>query len=235
MEGDVERAHNVKERLNISIHALRVEGDCIFSSSSTILLRFLSTPSEWRATAKYRLEHPTDPTFLSTPSGWRATAQTFHRGSFAKVSIHALRVEGDQRFNPREVGTNCFYPRPPGGGRLATWKKLCKRVTFLSTPSGWRATACTINANCPGDDISIHALRVEGDRPGLGDIINAFIFLSTPSGWRATGRRGNAPAGQADFYPRPPGGGRRAEKQVQQQFAEDFYPRPPGGGRPGHV
>ena len=56
---------------------------------------------------------------------------------------------------------------------------------FLSTPSGWRATAgidygvreypisihalrvegvCTIIANCPGvDEISIHALRVEGD------------------------------------------------------------------------
>ena len=35
-------------------------------------------------------------------------------------------------------------------------------ILFLSTPSGWRAT--TINANCPGDDeISIHALRVEGD------------------------------------------------------------------------
>ena len=56
------------------------------------------------------------------------------------ISIHALRVEGD---------INCTRSKH-------------KFSTFLSTPSGWRAT-CTINANCPGDDISIHALRVEGD------------------------------------------------------------------------
>ena len=34
--------------------------------------------------------------------------------------------------------------------------------TFLSTPSGWRATAQTAATNA-GQSISIHALRVEGD------------------------------------------------------------------------
>ena len=38
---------------------------------------------------------------------------------------------------------------------------------FLSTPSGWRATE-EIKAWLAGFNISIHALRVEGDRPGTG-------------------------------------------------------------------
>ena len=56
---------------------------------------------------------------------------------------------------------------------------------FLSTPSGWRAT-CTINANCPADDISIHALRVEGDGSTNAIAPLQVVFLSTPSVWRVT-------------------------------------------------
>ena len=59
----------------------------------------------------------------------------------ATISIHALRVEGDLTF-------------------------LCKRAltksSFLSTPSGWRATLLPV-ARENAFDISIHALRVEGD------------------------------------------------------------------------
>ena len=39
--------------------------------------------------------------FLSTPSGWRATAPARKRFARKRISIHALRVEGDgaaQRF-----------------------------------------------------------------------------------------------------------------------------------------
>ena len=58
-------------------------------------VKFLSTPSGWRATflsedGVYNLV-----AFLSTPSGWRAT---FHHVSIFvgfHISIHALRVEGD--------------------------------------------------------------------------------------------------------------------------------------------
>ncbi len=57
--------------------------------------------------------------------------------------------------------------------------------------------------------ISIHALRVEGDRRGAPDHC----------------RYG------ADFYPRPPGGGRRATAQPLTTRMWYFYPRPPGGGR----
>ena len=35
--------------------------------------------------------------------------------------------------------------------------------------------------------ISIHALRVEGDTFDIPRYVKASLFLSTPSGWRATG------------------------------------------------
>ena len=55
--------------------------------------------------------------------------------------------------------------------------------------------------------ISIHALRVEGDR----------------------GRRVSDPACRY-FYPRPPGGGRPTCHIITSPL-NNFYPRPPGGGR----
>ena len=55
---------------------------------------------------------------------------------------------------------------------------------------------------------STRALRVEGD-----------------------GSRFYRPAPYRNFYPRPPGGGRRAEL-AEKKESGDFYPRPPGGGRP---
>ena len=36
--------------------------------------------------------------FLSTPSGWRATFKVSPFARKAKISIHALRVEGDGAF-----------------------------------------------------------------------------------------------------------------------------------------
>ena len=78
-----------------------------------------------------------------------------------------------------------FYPRPPGGGRPSP-----NPVSSLTVP------------------ISIHALRVEGDRRLHGFVAKLF-----------------------DFYPRPPGGGRPIAQQIRDMYDQDFYPRPPGGGR----
>ena len=124
------------------------------------------------------------------------------------ISIHALRVEGDRLKYKTSARCIDFYPRPPGGGRLAQSTQIVRGTTFLSTPSGWRATRKDVAVfersrnfypRPPGGgrpqqeaqftrqhNISIHALRVEGDN----------VFCAT------TKRRKN-------FYPRPPGGGRR--------------------------
>ena len=58
-------------------------------------------------------------------------------------------------------------------------------AVFLSTPSGWRATEF-IRQKAPEINISIHALRVEGDNICAEIEELEHEFLSTPSGWRAT-------------------------------------------------
>ena len=88
----------VKEKNNmgffISIHALREEGDRAIFSASECSAQFLSTPSARRATA-FALNDAKALRFLSTPSARRATRR------FIKLKA--------SRFN--------FYPRPPRGGR----------------------------------------------------------------------------------------------------------------------
>ena len=55
---------------------------------------FLSTPSGWRATVLPAATANADQ-FLSTPSGWRATGVASCDSQRGPISIHALRVEGD--------------------------------------------------------------------------------------------------------------------------------------------
>ena len=127
--------------------------------------------------------------FLSTPSARRATSHRRFTMLPEKISIHALREEGDrhpcrqsscwQYFYPRPPrgGRHClpwrgsnghrnFYPRPPRGGRPAIQDYIHAAHLFLSTPSARRATGIFSTTRSTGF-ISIHALREEGDRPPL--------------------------------------------------------------------
>ena len=111
-------------------------------ASNDLLFIFLSTPSGWRATGSSLCRNPAL-RFLSTPSGWRATGCMRFKDLQAKISIHALRVEGDiffaavisysgkflstpsgwratRREWERLRTRRYFYPRPPGGGRRYT-------------------------------------------------------------------------------------------------------------------
>ena len=145
------------------------------------------------------------------------------------ISIHALREEGDSTrcsvFGPQKY----FYPRPPRGGRPC-FCSYCGRLyvisihalreegdayprlrsvgnlRFLSTPSARRATNCPVVADIEVG-ISIHALREEGDPCSAP-------CLTSP----------------ADFYPRPPRGGRPLMMSAGSS-STNFYPRPPRGGR----
>ena len=92
----------------------------------------------------------------------------FTRACVREISIHALRMEGDVPVHDNgRVGAVHFYPRPPHGGRLTLiWPMLFFWI-FLSTPSAWRATAAS-SSSCSGSGISIHALRMEGDRQNVG-------------------------------------------------------------------
>ena len=100
-----------------------------------------------------------------------------------------------------------FYPRPPRGGRHGEKCYYHQDRQFLSTPSARRATQSR-PASGPSRNISIHALREEGDKTPIA--IAAAI---------------------ANFYPRPPRGGRRWSWSGRGTAQRDFYPRPPRGGR----
>ena len=126
----------------ISIHALREEGDKTIRPMTDKLTVFLSTPSARRATlavAAGILIYK----FLSTPSARRATGFVDLSGYVEKISIHALREEGDMAALPSDL----------------------RAVIFLSTPSARRATSPLSCYTC-AKSISIHALREEGDRKG---------------------------------------------------------------------
>ena len=174
---------NREERL-ISIHALREEGDVIKKEPVPGISEFLSTPSARRATPL--IQHPTINTpFLSTPSARRATLDgDWDYGKLA-ISIHALREEGDMISASTALCGSDFYPRPPRGGRHHQHRTCLLLRRFLSTPSARRATK-ELEAQGKLTFISIHALREEGD---AGHRSDACLW--------------------ADFYPRPPRGGRR--------------------------
>ena len=145
--------------------------------------------------------------FLSTPSARRATFAAAILSESIRISIHALREEGDEGFPLLLKPPYDFYPRPPRGGRLFELACAVLRDGFLSTPSARRATNVRNNL-LTWKGISIHALREEGDH-------------DFP-------RKG---ATRGDFYPRPPRGGRRRCARGMSIHLHDFYPRPPRGGR----
>lgn len=101
-----------------------------------------------------------------------------------------------------------FYPRPPCGGRpdRRTW--LSAHCPFLSTPSGWRATC---------------EYRLSGDQ--------CAAFLSTPSGRRATFElRGTFSFSRISIHVLRVEGDLH-DHAGHEEHRADFYPRPPGGGR----
>ena len=152
---------------------------------------------------------------------------------------------------PSGPASGYFYPRPPRGGRLRSVCPKADTAAFLSTPSARRATDALALAAVP-PDISIHALREEGD--GCTGIVKPMLSISI----HALRKEGDATARpsyprESHFYPRPPQGGRRiryAPISVGKEFLstpsarratasrcagvplrKDFYPRPPRGGR----
>ena len=152
-----------------------------------------------------RCEHTLS--FLSTPSARRATVQDAARQARYGISIHALREEGDSLHPDGEIACKIFlstpsarratsapgvaalllgyfYPRPPRGGRpTTTTPTRSARNFYPRPPRGGRPPGDLRERS--GPQISIHALREEGDRHR----------------WPHRDVR-------RDFYPRPPRGGR---------------------------
>ena len=123
--------------------------------------------------------------FQSTPSVWRETRLYFERAT--------------QREH--------FNPLPPYGGRLKLMAVIRMERTFQSTPSVWRETIHFATGELfPG--ISIHSLRMEGDRFGFCVFPGNQKFQSTPSVWRETQESSHCTVPSHHFNPLPPYGGR---------------------------
>ena len=172
--------------------------------------------------------------------------------SDSQISIHALREEGDAW--PTEAGESVrhFYPRPPRGGRPRLHRGATDTGNFYPRPPrGGRQGARKIILEVI--HISIHALREEGDPVASTHSCAPSVFLSTPSARRATTAPSWTQRPSANFYPRPPRGGRlpasirspiffrflstpSARRATHshtdpQLHSINFYPRPPRGGR----
>ena len=124
---------------DISIHALREEGDTMRPSRSWSAPDFYPRPPRGGRQIRQQLQAGLCQ-FLSTPSARRATCLHIVHGFILNISIHALREEGDVVYCYEVERRLYFYPRPPRGGR---------RVALPSSE--------------PSQAISIHALREEGD------------------------------------------------------------------------
>ena len=146
--------------------------------------------------------------FLSTPSARRATA--VQRKHVHKELYFYPRPPRGGRRNTAAVSVtpyNDFYPRPPRGGRRKRSNARRYPTVFLSTPSARRATDYRL-VKLAKFDISIHALREEGDPAQPRITQRPKQFLSTPSARRATGSGLRLLHEPQNFYPRPPRGGR---------------------------
>ena len=80
--------------MEISIHALREEGDKYFLGQSQQAQDFYPRPPRGGRPACVFFQQFLD-LFLSTPSARRATEQAFGYQEAWAISIHALREEGD--------------------------------------------------------------------------------------------------------------------------------------------
>ena len=168
----------------ISIHALREEGDFVFHGADVV------QPISIHA---LREEGDSPSATASRPSA---------RYFYPRPPRGGRRVS---RVRAREL--NYFYPRPPRGGRRNTAYQRSMSDIFLSTPSARRATKAYYQLY-KEYRISIHALREEGDICASIYLYKYEKFLSTPSARRATRGNPTVSALFADFYPRPPRGGR---------------------------
>ena len=148
----------------ISIHALRVEGDLSHPIMMQLRVSYFypRPPGGGRHARCFQLVKINY--FYPRPPGGGRPVRRRKTVEAVKISIHALRVEGDfgrstRRRQQSLISIHALRVEGDGDGEM-----LAKKTR----------------------EISIHALRVEGDgKKGVGFIKDP-SFLSTPSGWRAT-------------------------------------------------
>ena len=103
-----------------------------------------------------------------------------------KISIHALREEGDTTHEEGTSDETHFYPRPPRGGRHNSFTQNALQADISIHALREEGDDKAANKYADKQIISIHALREEGDSSSRVMTFIIFEFLSTPSARRAT-------------------------------------------------
>ena len=127
---------------------------------------FQSTPSAWRETPVTGTTAPYTSEFQSTPSAWRETSFSSRDSTrLHLISIHSLRMEGDDNRQSLSHAPAYFNPLPPHGGRLTTRPAFPRFIIYFNPlpPHGGRLQPCTAD-------------------------VTALVFQSTPSAWRETAK-----------------------------------------------
>ena len=213
----------------ISIHALREEGDLQGLRPLYPIRNFYPRPprggrrQQAVVTALRKLDFYPRP-----PRGGRRRGHTHAEGADRFLSTPSARRATGHCNRCSNVDPD-FYPRPPRGGRRAHFAMLFSaRYFYPRPPRGGRRNPHAQGAD--RKDISIHALREEGDQWSAAVVGWLRDFYPHPP----RGGRPPHPAGRLEgyhFYPRPPRGGRHLGCS-QMSIHKYFYPRPPRGGRP---
>ena len=232
-------------RMDISIHALREEGDLSATGQRTSTVNFYPRPPRGGRRCHHTFKHFARE-FLSTPSARRATLRTYYCHSRAFISIHALREEGDGYFLSRSATDAQFLSTPSARRATEMYPLWVNGYEFLSTPSARRATSSVCVSRLSLVDFYPRPPR-GGRRPTRARGARLTIFLSTPSARRATRNflhiahadvisihalreegdllKLGLRYSHCDFYPRPPRGGRRLAGE-QGDIANAFLSTP---------
>ena len=214
--------------------------------------RFLSTPSARRATLAYALNGSELTYFYPRPPrGGRPPAPKINARTI-KISIHALREEGDEVNFAGLVKATVFLSTPSARRATSSRRPERRSKRFLSTPSARRATKLPPRKRSSQKNFY--------PRPPRGGRLQRQLlwhlqerFLSTPSARRATRRSPSshrktaisihALREEGDLVPLCRAGDHQAISIHALREEGDgcwqapcwphqyFYPRPPRGGR----
>ena len=170
---------------DISIHALREEGDAAVVLEDYEETKFLSTPSARRATPTGPRKNVEPKYFYPRPPRGGRHEQAFGYQEAWAISIHALREEGDLIPTIAGWGLNISIHALREEGDINIWKGASERPNFYPRPPRGGRRSCRV-VSVLSCQISIHALREEGDLRSLREHLPQRQFLSTPSARRAT-------------------------------------------------
>ena len=124
--------------------------------------------------------------FQSTPSAWRETLGTILTVWSGSISIHSLRMEGDDESRDRYNLAEAFQSTPSAWRETILQRRICGGQTISIHSLRMEGDPPAVITVPLDRVISIHSLRMEGDHVTIAGLPKDDIFQSTPSAWRET-------------------------------------------------